>query len=91
MPKFDWQDARRATILADGEMLKEIIWLDTDKREFEQYVSAPEGYPCTLVINAAGRIESQIRKFRSCTVSETATVVTILIEGLDDGIHRPGT
>ena len=88
MPRFDWQDARRATILADGEMLKEIIWLDTDKHEFEQYVSAPEGYPCTLFINAAGRIESQIRKFRSCTVSETPSEVVITLEGLDDD-NRP--
>lgn len=88
MPRFDWQDARRATILADGEMLKEVIWLDTDSCELAQYVSAPEGYPCTLFIHAAGRIESQIRKFRSCTVSETPSEVVITLEGLDDD-NRP--
>ena len=88
MPRFDWQDARRATITADGKMLKEVIWLDTDKREFEQYVSAPEGYPCTLFINAKGELESQVRKFRSCTVSETPSEVVITLEGLDDD-NRP--
>lgn len=56
MPKFDWQDARRATILADGEMLKEIIWLDTDKREFEQYVLAPVGQPFILSFNAKAKL-----------------------------------
>jgi len=88
MPRFDWQDARRATILADGEMLKEIIWLDTDKREFEQYVLAPVGKPFILSFNAKGELESQVRKFRSCTVSETSSGILITLEGLDDD-NRP--
>lgn len=83
MPRFDWQDARRATILADGEMLKEIIWLDTDKREFEQYVLAPVGQPFILSFNAKGEIESQVRKFESCEVSETSSEVFITLKGID--------
>ena len=90
MPRIDWQDARRATILADGEMLKEIIWLDTDTCELAQYVLAPVGQPFILSFNAKGELESQVRKFRSCTVSETPSEVVITLEGLDDD-KRPGT
>ncbi len=90
MPRFDWQDARRATILADGEMLKEIIWLDTDKREFEQYVLAPVGKPFILSFNVKGEIESQVRRFESCEFSETPSEVNITLKGLDYD-NRPGT
>ena len=90
MPRFDWQVARRATILADGEKLKEIIWLDTDTCELAQYVLAPVGQPFILSFNAKGELESQVRKFRSCTVSETPSEVVITLEGLDDD-KRPGT
>ena len=90
MPRFDWQDARRATITADGEMLREVIWLDTDSCELAQYVLAPVGEPFILSFNAKGELESQVRKFRSCTVSETPSEIVITLEGLDDD-NRPGT
>lgn len=93
MPRIDWTYLEKVTIREAATLveLRDVIWIDTDKCELEQYATEPKGKYWHYFVGPDGKIVSHTRKFQSCKVKRTADRVIILLEGLEDGIDRPGT
>lgn len=93
MPRFDWDYPDTVVIREAGSLakLREVIWIDTDKCELEQYVTKPSEFYYHMNFGPDGKFQSCLRKFKRCSIARTIDGLTITLEGLDDGIHIPGT
>lgn len=93
MPRIDWTYPEKVTIREAATLveLRDVIWIDTDTCQLEQYATEPNGKYWNYFAGPDGRIRSYIRKFESCKINRTTDRVIILLAGLEDGINRPGT